>query len=255
MKDETITETQRIEPASVEELSIDKVELRDVLDKLANMETTEGSDFIAENYLKANGDKPDILMEEKHTVDILEATIQNNIPIDSNNMQEIYALKKALDNIVENLTTDTLQNAIKEGISLEKIDLKEPTDTISLLKEKVEQRIEISPEYTQISEEEKIAPEQNRQEISDMGRQETLDLNSQEILDTNKQGLLDLIERIDIKTLALHIKLDLPTTLESLNLSQQLIDGDITADEWLNVMTEPALRRGCQQIKQNCRMC
>ena len=140
---------------------------------------------------------------------------------------------KTLDSTVENLATDMIRNALEGDISIEKIDIKQLTEVIDLLdKEEIIQNTEyanikydteIVDAHVSSAPGEKMAPGLGRQETLDLGKQEILDLNSQEMSDLNKQELLDLIESIDIKTLALHMKLDLPTTLESLNFTA--IDG------------------------------
>ncbi|HZK57910.1 MAG TPA: DUF6240 domain-containing protein, partial [Clostridia bacterium] len=143
-RDETIAETQDNEPASMGKLSIDEVELLETLDRLVDTGTIKGLDFIAQGYLKANSDRLGTLMEENYMDEIARAIMQSGISLNDNNIQDIYMLKKALERTIENLTADAFQNAVDEGISLEKTGLKELVDIINILnKEKINQNTEV----------------------------------------------------------------------------------------------------------------
>lgn len=132
-KNEITAETQDSEPVSAEKLSIDEVELLEILNRLSDIETIRGLDFVAQSYLKANSDRLGTLMEENYMDEIAKAIMQGGIPLNNNNIKDMYILKRVLDRTVETLTPDVFQNVMEEGISLEKMDLKKLVDIINSL--------------------------------------------------------------------------------------------------------------------------
>lgn len=212
---ETLTtkpETQKNKSASVESLSIDKIELSEILDKLVNTETgtVRGLDFIVQGYLRANGDKLGALAEENYKADMVKAIIQSGIPLNNNNMQEMYMLKRALDRTIENLTIDVIQNISKEGISLEKVDLKELVSVINLLnKEEIIQNVEVKNMPDSIENSNKNIPANVKQ--------------IEEIIDKMK-GMVDVLKQIPLERkntiISLLMKNAIPLTLKEVqNLS------------------------------------
>ncbi|HZJ76614.1 MAG TPA: DUF6240 domain-containing protein [Oscillospiraceae bacterium] len=253
-----------IQPNIAGELTIDKAELSEILDKLTNMETTGGLDFTAQNYLRANGDRLGTLAEESYKGEIAKAIIQSGIPLNNDNMQKMYTIKKDLEQTAENLTADILQNAVEEGITVEKdIKVENTSDNIqnAIQDEDIRNVSETVKHKTRELRDIDTADTKHDIEFVDTDGTEITDITAEESSDTesadinhnkythvtaeeaaiselNRQEILDSIEKIDMETLALHMKLDIPNTLETLNISQQLIDGEITVDKWLSILNE-----------------
>lgn len=246
------------------EAEVDEVGLSETLNRLTNTEV-RGLDLIAQGYLNSNGDTLGPLTEEVYKEEIVRTIIQGGIPLNRENIQEIYQLKKALEAVADNLTTSTPRDMdmAQKGITIEKMDLKQLSNIIDPLKEEVNEDIgqsqnaEVKSEQANIGDTdiegvniENINLEQNIN--SELERtSDHIPVEENILSDLNQLGLersiatgldrlevLELIENIDIKTLAFHMKLDLPNTLEGLNLSQQLIDGEITIDEWIDILGE-----------------
>jgi len=80
-------------------------------------------DIAAQTYLRSNSDKLGAIMDEGYSKEMAKALLQNGIALNNINMQEIYILKKSLDRISDNLTSDMIQVAIDEGTAVEKLSL------------------------------------------------------------------------------------------------------------------------------------
>ena len=102
------------------------IKKEDVISILRNLNSTEilmEIDSRATAYLKANGGKLGSIMEESYGKEIVTALLQNEIPLTTTNIQELYMLKKALDRVGDNLTADSIQIAKEEGAVVEKLTL------------------------------------------------------------------------------------------------------------------------------------
>ncbi|WP_041719374.1 DUF6240 domain-containing protein [Alkaliphilus oremlandii] len=66
--------------------------------------------------------------------------------------------------------------------------------------------------------------------VADIADSQTMDIS----LGLDKLGILQLIEKLDMMTIALHHKLGLENTLEGLNITQGMMDGEISLEQWLS---------------------
>jgi len=104
--------------------------------ELQDREVTVDSelDIAAQTYLRSNSDKLGAIMEESYSKEMAKALLQNGIALNNINMQEIYILKKSLDRISDNLTSDMIQVAIDEGTTVEKLSLNKLANMADSLK-------------------------------------------------------------------------------------------------------------------------
>ncbi len=128
--------------------------------------------------------------------------IARGLDLTRENLEKITEVKGAIVELNSNLDYEKTALLMASGLAVDKIDLAELANMINA----EERIIENAPV------EDSIAVGLNRLEI------------------------LELIENIDIKTLALHTKFDIANNLESLNASQDLLDGNMTVDTWLNII-------------------
>lgn len=77
---------------------------------------------------------------------------------------------------------------------------------------------------------EKIHVVQLANMVADIADSQTMDIS----LGLDKLGIFQLIEKLDMMTIALHHKLGLENTLEGLNITQGMMDGEISLEQWLS---------------------
>ena len=131
-------------------------------------------------------------------VKLSKDVIARGLDLTKENLEKIMAVKGAIAELGSNLDYEKTALLMASGVIVEKVDVAELVNMVGVAEGSAEEGISLG---------------------------------------LNRLEILELIENIDIKTLALHMKLSLPTTLESLNISQSLLDGDITVEEWINTLS------------------
>lgn len=124
--------------------------------------------------------------------------IVRGLDLTKENLEKIMAVKGAITELTSSLDYEKTALLMASGVTVDKIHIQELVNMTSIAEVSADEGISIG---------------------------------------LNRLELLEMIENIDIKTLALHMKLNLPSTLEGLNISQSLLDGNITVETWLNTLS------------------
>lgn len=124
--------------------------------------------------------------------------IAKGLDLTKENLEKIMAIKGAITELNSSLDYEKTALLMASGVMVDKIDVEQLASTI-------------------------LTAEGLDNEGIGMG--------------LNRLELLELIESIDMKTLAFHIKLNLPATLDSLKNSGELLDGHITVEEWISTLS------------------
>lgn len=124
--------------------------------------------------------------------------IAKGLDLTKENLEKIMAIKGAITELNSSLDYEKTALLMASGVMVDKIDVEQLVSTI-------------------------LTAEGLDNEGIGMG--------------LNRLELLELIESIDMKTLAFHIKLNLPVTLDSLKNSEELLDGHITVEEWISTLS------------------
>lgn len=128
-------------------------------------------------------------------VKLSKEVISKGLDLTKENLDKIMSIKNAIGQLNSDLNYEKTAALMASGIQVDKTDLVDISNMISMVESSVEENISIG---------------------------------------LNRLEVLELIENLDLKTIGFHMKLNLPTTLKSLSTSQRLIDGDIDTDNWLN---------------------
>lgn len=131
--------------------------------------------------------------------------IARGLDLTKENLERIVAIKGSILELNTNLDYEKTAILMANGIDVEKIDVVQLANMV-----------------------EDIAGSQN------------MDIS----LGLDKLNILQLIEKLDMMTIALHHKLGLENTLESLNITQSMMDGDINLEQWLSQL------QGLEEFKE-----
>lgn len=138
-------------------------------------------------------------------VHLSKEVISKGLDLTKENLEKIMAVKGAIAELNGNLDYEKTALLMASGVEVDK------TDVVELV---------------------------NMIDVSTAGAEESIHLG------LNRLEILELIEHMDMKTLALHMKFNLPSTLESLGVSQKLLDGDLTVGEWLGSLNRLGIEEG-----------
>ncbi len=134
----------------------------------------------------------------KATEDIVKLSkevISKGLDLTKENIERIMSIKNAIGKLSSNLNYEKTAALMASGMQVDKTEVVDIANMLLVTELSVEENINIGLDRLEV---------------------------------------LELIESLDLKTISLHMKLNLPITLESLSNTQKLIDGDMNAESWLN---------------------
>lgn len=108
-------------------------ELKSILQNAIKNENKE-LELASKTYLRANEDKLGSNINQSDKVELAKALLQNEISLNNKNMNQIYMLKRSLDRISDNLTSESFKMAIEDGNNIEKLNLNKLADLTSSIK-------------------------------------------------------------------------------------------------------------------------
>ncbi|AOY75703.1 DUF6240 domain-containing protein [Clostridium formicaceticum] len=126
-------------PMTIEALELSQKLLQGEIEAIEMQEGTQlrfpkelplGTDIIIKNYLKENTPQLGAIAEEKNIKEVIRNLLENNLSLNRSNLQKVYQFQKHLEAIKEGLTTDLLEKIEVQGMTLDKILLKDLRDFI-----------------------------------------------------------------------------------------------------------------------------
>ncbi|AKL93829.1 hypothetical protein CACET_c03130 [Clostridium aceticum] len=212
------------------------------------------------NFIEKSGEKFGLTVETRN-IEAVQALLKNSIPLNRENIAKLYETNLHVENITENLTTAVVDRSLQEGLKLEELEVKDLAEYAEKqaikenLPEKAVQQVETeaAKEISEIAQEAmregSIESDKELQDIKAKGV-ELEEMISEKAFDAGEEAIvkpeiktfslglqrlemLEKLEKIETSTLVFQMKNQLPITIEALELSQKLLQGEQVSTEML----------------------